>query len=144
MYSERVLLQDIYVNNTSSNKNPARNTDGANTVFSDNITFRRWIVKNGDDCIAMKANSTNILIEDATFYNGEGIALGSIGQYNGQFETIENITVRNVVCNNTKYATRLKTWTGDQVGYPPNGGGGGLGCKCLHTSSMFTRWTLTT
>lgn len=22
----------------------------------------------------------------------------------------------------------FKTWTGDQVGYPPNGGGGGLGC----------------
>jgi polygalacturonase len=79
----------------------------------------------------MKANSTNILIEDATFYNGEGIALGSIGQYKGQFETIENITVRNVVCNNTKYATRVKTWTGDQVGYPPNGGGGGLGCKFI-------------
>jgi hypothetical protein len=33
MYSEWVMLQDIYVNNTSSNKNPARNTDGANTLF---------------------------------------------------------------------------------------------------------------
>lgn len=132
MYSERVLLQDICVNNTRRNKNPARNTDGANTMFSDNITFHRWIVKNGDDCIAVKANSTKILIEDATFYNGEGIALGSIGQYNGQFETIENITVRNVVCNNIKYATRLKTWTGDQVGYPPNGVDGGLGCETLH------------
>lgn len=53
----------------------------------------------------MKANSTTILIEDATLYNGEGIALGSIGQYKGQFETIENITVCNFVCifyNNTK------------------------------------------
>ena len=77
----------------------------------------------------MKANSTNILIEDATLYNGEGIALGSIGQYKGQFEIIENITVRNVVCNNIKYATRVKTWAGDQVGYPPNGGRGGLGCE---------------
>jgi hypothetical protein len=64
-------------------------------MFFDNITFRRWTVQNGDDCIAMKANWTNILIEDATFYDGEGIALGSIGQYNGQFEIIENVTVNS-------------------------------------------------
>lgn len=123
------MPQDIYVNNTSMNKNPARNTDGANTMFSDNITFRRWTVSNGDHCIAVKAIPTTILIEDATLYNGEGIGLGSIGQYKGQFEIIENITVRNVVCNNAKYATRVKTWTGDQAGYPPNGGCGGLGCE---------------
>lgn len=24
----------------------------------------------------------------------------------------------------------MKTWTNDQNGYPPNGGGGGLGCEC--------------
>lgn len=42
----------------------------------------------------MKPNSTSILIEDATFYNGEGIALGSIGQYKGQFETIENMDLQ--------------------------------------------------
>ncbi len=77
MYSERVMPQDIYVNNTSMNKNPARNTDGANTMLSDNITFRRWTVSNGDHCIAVKAIPTTILIEDATLYNGaQGIGLG--------------------------------------------------------------------
>ena len=29
----------------------------------------------------MKANSTNILIENCDFYTGLGIAIGSIGQY---------------------------------------------------------------
>ncbi|KAF4835613.1 Alpha-L-rhamnosidase rgxB [Colletotrichum tropicale] len=125
--SERVLLQDIYVNNTSSNRNPARNTDGANTIFSNNIHFRRWTVKNGDDCIATKANSTNILIEDVEFHDGQGVAVGSIGQYAGQFETIENVTVRNVLAHGSRYAGRIKTWTGEQLGYPPNGGGAGLG-----------------
>ncbi|KAF4843177.1 Alpha-L-rhamnosidase rgxB [Colletotrichum siamense] len=125
--SKRVLLQDIYVNNTSSNRNPARNTDGANTMFSDNIHFRRWTVKNGDDCIATKANSTNILIEDVEFHDGQGVAIGSIGQYAGQFETIENVTVRNVLAHGSRYAGRIKTWTGEQLGYPPNGGGAGLG-----------------
>ncbi|KAK2769630.1 exo-rhamnogalacturonase b [Colletotrichum kahawae] len=126
--SKRVLLQDIYVNNTSSNRNPARNTDGANTMFSDNIHFRRWTVKNGDDCIATKANSTNILIEDVEFHDGQGVAIGSIGQYAGQFETIENVTVRNMLAHGSRYAGRIKTWTGEQLGYPPNGGGAGLGC----------------
>ncbi|KAI3544722.1 polygalacturonase [Colletotrichum filicis] len=125
--SKRVLLQDIYVNNTSSNRNPARNTDGANTMFSDNVHFRRWIIKNGDDCIAIKANSTNILIENVEFHDGQGVAIGSIGQYAGRFEAIENVTVRNVLAHGSRYAGRIKTWTGTQLGYPPNGGGGGLG-----------------
>lgn len=29
----------------------------------------------------MKANSTNIIIENCDFYTGLGIAIGSIGQY---------------------------------------------------------------
>ena len=35
-------------------------TDGANTVYADNIVFNRWSITNGDDAIAIKANSTNI------------------------------------------------------------------------------------
>jgi galacturan 1,4-alpha-galacturonidase len=129
MKSERIVLQDIYVNSTSLDGQPARNTDGADTIYSDQITFRRWTVSNGDDCIAMKANSTNILIEDSVFYNGLGVAIGSIGQYLGVFERVENVTARNITCYKTRYAGYIKTWTGQQVGYPPNGGGGGLGCK---------------
>lgn len=87
----------------------------------------------------MKARSTNILMEDATFYNGEEIALGRIGQYKGQFEIIENVTVRHIVCNNTKYATRVKTWTDDQVGYPPNSGGGVMS-KYLHRKNLSMRY----
>ncbi|KAM0323261.1 hypothetical protein ACHAQA_008852 [Verticillium albo-atrum] len=127
--SKKVLLEDIYVNATSSNRNPARNTDGANTMFSDRITFRRWTIKNGDDCIAAKANSTNILIEDSTFYKGQGVAIGSIGQYYDRFETVENVTVRNMVMHGSRYIGRIKTWTGEQNEWPPNGGGGGIGCE---------------
>ncbi|KAL3290716.1 glycoside hydrolase family 28 protein [Colletotrichum asianum] len=72
--------------------------------------------------------TTNILIEDVEFHDGQGVAIGSIGQYAGQFETIENVTVRNVLAHGSRYAGRIKTWTGEQLGYPPNGGGAGLGC----------------
>ncbi|KAI0147042.1 pectin lyase fold/virulence factor [Xylariaceae sp. FL1272] len=127
MHSESVLMEDIYVNSTSQNGNPARNTDGADTLFSNNVIMRRWHVDNGDDAISLKANSTNVIVEDCVFETGQGFALGSIGQYPGEFETIENVTVRNITGSGTKYAAYVKTWTGDQVDYPPNGGGGGLG-----------------
>lgn len=54
---------------------PARNTDGVDTFFSDNITFRRWDVTGGDDAISPKANSSNILIQDATFHGTLGEAI---------------------------------------------------------------------
>jgi galacturan 1,4-alpha-galacturonidase len=63
--SKRVLLRDIYVNSTSHSGQPARNTDGADTIYSDKIWFDNWTVDNGDDSIAMKANSTNILITNS-------------------------------------------------------------------------------
>ncbi|TQN66566.1 Alpha-L-rhamnosidase rgxB, partial [Colletotrichum shisoi] len=127
MRPNRVLLQDIYVNNTSSNRNPARNTDGANTIFSDRIHFQQWTVQSGDDCIAAKANSTKILIDNVEFHKGQGVAIGSIGQYPGHFESSGNVTARNVVAYGSRYAGRINTWTGEQLWYPPNGGGAGLG-----------------
>jgi polygalacturonase len=130
VHSKSTLLSNIYVNSTSSSHAPARNTDGADTIYSDLITFDGWIVDNGDDCISLKANSTNIVVKNSTFHRGLGVAIGSIGQYKGVFETIENVTVTGIVSYNTRYAAYIKTWTGDQVGYPPNGGGGGLGCAC--------------
>lgn len=72
-------------------------------------------------------DSTNILAENCTFYGSTGVALGSIGQFEGQVETIEDFTVRHIVAYNNHYAAYAKTWTGISQGTPPNGGGGGLG-----------------
>lgn len=52
----------------------------------------------------MKANSTDITITNSKFHNSLGITVGSIGQYNDQFETIEPITVMNVEYDNTLHA----------------------------------------
>lgn len=127
--SEKILMQDIYVNASSDNRDFRANvnTDGVDTVYANNVTFLRWTVDNGDDSISMKQNSTNIYIANCTFYNGEALAMGSIGQYPGQIEVIENITAVDIKCVNTAYGARVKTWTGNNKGYPPNGGGGGLG-----------------
>ncbi|KAK8044746.1 pectin lyase-like protein [Apiospora rasikravindrae] len=101
IHSENILMEDIYVNSTDTKQEvgfdfSSLNTDGADTVYANNITFRRWVVDNGDDSIALKANSTNILIEDCRFHTGLGVAIGSIGQYPGAYETIENVTARNI------------------------------------------------
>ncbi|KAL1633059.1 hypothetical protein SLS56_003130 [Neofusicoccum ribis] len=117
-------LLDIYVNNTSHTSSSARNTDGADTIYASNITFNRWHVVNGDDGISAKANSSDIYVYDTILEDGQGLAMGSIGQFPGWYEYIENFYARNITLINTSYA---KTWTGVQQGYPPNGGGGGLG-----------------
>jgi len=137
------LLQNIYINSTSHDRTPARNTDGVDTLFSDNITFRNLTIVNGDDSIAMKANSTNIHIEDSTFYRGLGVAIGSIGQYPGVFETVVNVTAERITCIGTRFAGYIKTWTGVERGVPPNGGGGGLGFMTNITFRDFTLQNLT-
>ncbi|KAK4612343.1 Alpha-L-rhamnosidase rgxB [Fulvia fulva] len=140
--SENVLLQDIYVNSTDAAKRDQYgplNTDGADTIYSNNITFARWVVDCGDDHISPKANSSNILVEDATFYHGSGIALGSIGQFAGQYEFIENVTARNIETTGARQGGYIKTWTGVQKGNPPNGGGGGKGYM---KNIVFNNWTL--
>lgn len=83
--------------------NPA-NTDGADTILSSHIAFNNWTVYNGDDSISLKANSTDISISNSHFYNGLGIALGSIGQYKGQYEVIEGLTVENITYTKTLHA----------------------------------------
>ncbi|OGM40283.1 galacturan 1 [Aspergillus bombycis] len=126
IYSHHVEFDSILVNNTG-NVVSSSNTDGADTIRSSHIKFNNWTVYNGDDSISLKGNSTDITITNSNFYNGLGIALGSIGQYKDQFETIERLNVSNINYHNTLHAVYVKTWTADQNGYPPNGGGGGLG-----------------
>jgi galacturan 1,4-alpha-galacturonidase len=125
--SQNLLMQDIYVSSVSSNGNGTINTDGADTLFSDNIHFDRWHVRNGDDSIALKANSTNIKVTNSEFHDGVGIAIGSIGQYDGIIEVAADFRAENNTYYNTLHALFIKTWAGESVGYPPNGGGGGLG-----------------
>ncbi|RDW59415.1 glycoside hydrolase family 28 protein [Coleophoma cylindrospora] len=143
IHSENILLEDIYVNSTDTEHAvgfgfSSLNTDGCDTIYVNNITFRGWTVDNGDDSISLKANSTNILIEDCEFYTGLGVAIGSIGQYDDVYEIVENLTARNIGIHNMRYGAYVKTWTGVSTGSPPNGGGGGLGYAANMTFSNFT------
>lgn len=126
-WSEHLLFEDIYVNNTSSSEHGTVNTDGVDTIYSDNITFSRWDITCGDDAIALKGNSSNIFVSDSIFRGGQGLAIGSLGQFKDQWEYIDNFHGRNITMYDTRYGVFFKTWSGEQNGYPPNGGGGGKG-----------------
>ncbi|MAD83937.1 MAG: hypothetical protein CL912_13325 [Deltaproteobacteria bacterium] len=73
-------------------------------MYSHHIAFNNWTVENGDDSISLKANSTDISITNSRFFNGLGVAIGSIGQYKGQFETVERLKVNNCTFSNTLHA----------------------------------------
>ncbi|KAL5484764.1 hypothetical protein ACEPAI_7406 [Sanghuangporus weigelae] len=139
MWSKDLLLQNIYVNSTSFSQAPTQNTDGVDTFYSSDIIFRNWTVDNGDDFIAPKANSSNILIQDSHFYHGTGVAIGSIGQYLGVYEYIENVLAERITCTECQFTGWVKTWTGVQQGFPPNGGGGGIGYA---KNLTFRDWTV--
>lgn len=126
--SDSVLFQDIYVNSTTESGHGPPNTDGADTLASNNIAFARWVIQNGDDGISCKGNSSNILMEDIVMHTGSGLAMGSIGQYWRQHDYIVNVYAHRIWAYNTWHAMYLKTWSGDKSqNPPPNGGGGGLG-----------------
>ena len=100
---------------------PTQNTDGIDTFYTDNITLRRWDVTGGDDAVAPKANTSNLLVQDSHFHGTSGVAIGSIGQYPGVYEFIENVTAERIVCDGCHHVGHVKTWTGVELGVPPNG-----------------------
>jgi galacturan 1,4-alpha-galacturonidase len=61
-----------------------------------NLTLKNLTYTGGDDCVAIKPRSYNISIDGVTCNGGNGIAVGSLGQY------LEDSTVSNVTFNNLK------------------------------------------
>lgn len=47
------------------------------------MDIENMIYQGGDDCVALKPNSTSITLRNVTCYGGTGIAFGSIAQYAG-------------------------------------------------------------
>lgn len=107
--------------NLQAPQDGTQNTDGIDTFYTNNITLRRWDVTEGDDQVAPKANTSNMLIQDSHFHGGNGVSIGSIGQYLGKYEFIENLTAERITCDGCQHVGYVKTWTGIQKGIPPNG-----------------------
>lgn len=100
-----------------------------------NVQLTNFVYQGGDDCIAIKPRSYNVDIRNVTCHGGNGIAIGSLGQY------LEDSSVANIVVDQVKIirynedmhnSAYIKTWVGalvPQSSYEsaglPNGGGWG-------------------
>ncbi|KZV72671.1 glycoside hydrolase family 28 protein [Peniophora sp. CONT] len=137
--SDGVVYDGMLCNATNTNpeffgKNIVQNTDGLDTYRSTNVQVLNWDITNGDDCIAIKGNTTNLLINNITCRAG-GIAFGSLGQYVNLTDIVDNVTISNVLSTrinstlepNGGVGVYLKTWVGSIKGVPPISGGGGSG-----------------
>lgn len=62
---------------------------------ANNITLEYFVYQGGDDCIAIKPRSYNINIRNVTCRGGNGIAIGSLGQYL-EDSSVENVSISDV------------------------------------------------
>ncbi|KAF2102614.1 pectin lyase-like protein [Rhizodiscina lignyota] len=139
--SQDVSFTSIYLNST--NRDPAgngsnyeTNTDGINTIRVNNFLAADWVFHGGDDCLAPKGNSTNLVFRNITCTGG-GVAFGSVGQYPGAPDFITNVSATDITVSQlispaygggtVAGGAYFKSWVGHEEGTPPQGGGGGTG-----------------
>ncbi|KXS11851.1 glycoside hydrolase family 28 protein [Gonapodya prolifera JEL478] len=133
-FSKNVVYDNININGSGAN------TDGWDIYNSDHITITNSVVVNGDDCISFKPNSTNIFVSQLSCTGSHGVSVGSLGQYPGIYDVVQNVYVKDVTCTNCQHGARIKVWPGAGAGATSGGlsGGGGSGLVKNVTFDGFT------
>lgn len=126
-YTRNATLNNIYVNATSNSQYTTTNTDGANTWNSHYISLTNWTVQNGDDCVAAKGNTTHLHVKNVTCFGGNGMTIGSVGQYALMPDYNTDTIFEDVKLVDSDNAAYIKTWQGVPVNDSSNGDGGGGG-----------------
>ncbi|KAH8103465.1 glycoside hydrolase family 28 protein [Cristinia sonorae] len=111
-----ITFRNITISAVSTSKNAAKNTDGWDIFRSDNVVIDSSVVNNGDDCVSFKPNATNILVSNLACNGSHGISVGSLGQYPGEFDIVQNVTAINITMSNAQNGARIKAWAGKGVG----------------------------
>ncbi|PSK60570.1 Endopolygalacturonase B [Elsinoe australis] len=126
--STNVIFSDLTIAGGSSSSNPAKNTDGWDTYRSSNIVIQNSVINNGDDCVSFKPNSTRVLVQGLSCTGSHGISVGSLGQYKGTYDIVEDILVYNNTLTNVTDGARIKAWPGAPAALSGDlQGGGGSG-----------------
>lgn len=116
----------LHAYSTNSSVRP-RNTDGWDTLRSNSIVIQNSRIDNTDDCVSFKPNSTDIIVQGLQCSGSHGISVGSLGQYVGEIDIVENIYVYNISMSNATDGARLKVWPGIPPGVTATNVGGGSG-----------------
>ncbi|KAJ5609862.1 pectin lyase-like protein [Penicillium herquei] len=116
--TDDVSFDDVYIHAYSTNASvDAANTDGFDSLIVDNFRVTNVRVDNGDDCFSPKPNTSNIFVQNLWCNNSHGVSMGSIGEYSGEYDFIENAYMENLTLLNGQNGARLKAWAGPDVGY---------------------------
>jgi polygalacturonase len=99
--------------------------DGWDIYRSSNVAITNSYIINGDDCVSFKPNSTNILVENLYCSGSHGISVGSLGQYAGTQDIVQNVLVKNVTMVNAENGARIKAFGGSSSATSTSGGGNG-------------------
>lgn len=81
--SSNVTFNNINLNSIQTDGSQAQNTDGWDIYRSSNVAITNSHIINGDDCVSLKPNSTNVLVQNLYCQGSHGISMGSVGQYAG-------------------------------------------------------------
>ncbi|KAE9402726.1 pectin lyase-like protein [Gymnopus androsaceus JB14] len=114
--SQNVLFNNISISAVSTSVNFIANTDGWDIYRSNNVTIQNSNINNGDDCVSFKPNSTNIFVSNLNCNGSHGISVGSLGQFSGVFDIVQNVTAVNVQMANAENGARIKAFAGSGVG----------------------------
>ncbi|KAF2216812.1 glycoside hydrolase family 28 protein [Cercospora zeae-maydis SCOH1-5] len=126
--STNVVFDGLTIGGYSQSAHEAKNTDGWDIYRSSNIVIQNSIINNGDDCVSFKPNSTEILVQNLYCNGSHGISVGSLGQYPGEVDIVEDIMVVNISMYNASDGARIKVWPGASAAMSVDlQGGGGLG-----------------
>lgn len=116
--SSYITFTNTVLNATSSSSKKPKNTDGFDTYRSNHVTIQDLWYNGGDDSISFKPNSTDVTVKNAVVLGSHGVSVGSIAQYPGIYDIIQNIYVQNVTFGNgldgtkSQNGVRIKSWPG--------------------------------
>ncbi|KAL9279744.1 putative polygalacturonase [Arabidopsis thaliana] len=85
------------------------NTDGIDISNCIGVHIHDSVIATGDDCIAINSGSSYINITGISCGPGHGISVGSLG-VTGDFETVEEVRVKNCTFTKTQNGVRIKTY----------------------------------
>ncbi|KAJ5640728.1 hypothetical protein N7528_000353 [Penicillium herquei] len=137
--SSDLLFDQINIGGLSNNNITASNTDGWDIYRSSNIVIQNSVIVNGDDCVSFKPNTTDVIVQNLSCNGSHGISVGSLGQYEGEVDIVENIYVYNITMLNAENGARIKVWPGvaSELSADLQGGGGSGSVKNITYDGMY-------
>ncbi|KAJ6460696.1 glycoside hydrolase family 28 protein [Mycena vitilis] len=113
---KNVTFSGITLNAASTSSHGASNTDGWDIYRSDTVVIKDSVINNGDDCVSFKPNTTNVLVSNLNCTGSHGISVGSLGQFAGVFDIVEDVVATNIRMSNAENGARIKAFAGSGVG----------------------------